>query len=112
MAEYKSRWKLFTITGEGGSYELSDNRGNRIRLTNESLAQLTALLVDVNQKVQEGFQEFLDSESREWERIRREERNFATTGDPDVSPEELYGEVDIEHDNPDEWDKNFEVDFW
>lgn len=86
-----SKWRLFQLEEKSaGSFVLHDLRGNEIELTLNGLVELVDLLSEAAQEELAAFEKFLEMEYSDWSQNEREWRNFATTGDPNVSPEQYY----------------------
>jgi hypothetical protein len=88
----KSKSKLFEMeTLSAGLFVLRDLRGNSLELTLNKLVELSEMLTEAAEYEENQFNEFLELEYQEYQKQHDEWRNFATTGDPDISPEQLYG---------------------
>lgn len=69
---------------------LSDWRGNEFQLSLATLVELVEFITPICEEHQQSFSEFLEAEYKDWAEDARQWRNFAETGDPDVSSEDYY----------------------
>ncbi len=87
----ESRNLLFALeTVSAGIFKLHYYRKNQNDLTLNDLLELSDFLSIAASEEQAAFEDFLEMEARDVADDEREWRNFATTGNPDISPEDAY----------------------
>ncbi len=88
----ESQHRLFTLeTVAAGEFVLGCNhQAGEIKLILDSLTELAHFLSEIAEEEQAAFQEYLEMEYSDYQKDTQQWRNFTTTGDPDVSPEEMY----------------------